>query len=147
MCFWIKQQQQQNTQKNKNTTTKQKIKPKKTLSGSWNWTRDLSHPKWMRYPCTTESTESNDGLIVVKLFNCFDASSVSKGSLEIIPDDFSPLYLPYTLSLRQKQRAHSFNTGRYLQSLQIIPFDNNNSITLNAKIFRSMQKKCPTPHC
>jgi len=56
------------------------------------------------------------------------ASSVSKGSLEIIPDDFGPLYLPYISSLRQKQRAHSFDTGRYLQSLKIIPFDNNNSI-------------------
>ena len=73
------------------------------------------------------------------------ASSVSKGSFEIIPDDFGALYLPYTSSLRQKQRAHSFNTGRYLQSLKIIPFDNNNSINLNANIFRSMQKNAP-PH-
>jgi len=72
------------------------------------------------------------------------ALSVSKGSLEIIPDDFGPLYLPYTSSLRQKKRAHSFNTGRYLQSLKIISFDNN-SLTLNEKIFRSMQKTTP-PH-
>ena len=70
------------------------------------------------------------------------ALSVSKGSVEIITvtADFGLLFLPYTSSLRRKQRTHSFNTGRYLQSLKQIPFDNNNSITPNANIFRSMQK-------
>ena len=51
----VKTQQQQNKTSNI-----------KKLAGAKNWTRDLSHPKRMRYLCTTES-------IVVKLFNCFDA--------------------------------------------------------------------------
>jgi len=32
----------------------------KTLAGAGDWTRDLLHPKRMRYHCTTESTESID---------------------------------------------------------------------------------------
>jgi len=60
MCFW--------TKKSKTTTnTKQKIKPK-TLVGAGNWTRDLSHPKRMRYHCTAESTESNDSRQAIQLF-------------------------------------------------------------------------------
>ena len=32
----------------------------KTLAGARIWTRDLLHPKRMRYICTTESTENVD---------------------------------------------------------------------------------------
>ena len=50
MCFWTK---------SKNTsTTKQKKSNIKTFAGAGNWTRDLLHPKRMRYHCTTESIES-----------------------------------------------------------------------------------------
>ena len=45
----VKTQQQQNKQSNE-----------KTLAGAGDWTRDLLHPKRMRYHCTTESTESID---------------------------------------------------------------------------------------
>jgi len=45
----IKTQQQQNKKSNL-----------KTLAGTGNWTRDLLHPKRMRYHCTTESSESID---------------------------------------------------------------------------------------
>jgi len=41
----------------KNTTKKSNIK---TLDGAGNWTEELSHPKPMRYLCTTESTEGNE---------------------------------------------------------------------------------------
>jgi len=64
MCFGTKS-------KNTTTTTKQKKLNIKTLTGAGNWTRDLLHPKRMRYHCTTDSTENLS--IVVKLFNCFDA--------------------------------------------------------------------------
>jgi len=43
----VKTQQQQNRKSNI-----------KTLAGAGNWTRDLLHPKRMRYHCTTKSTES-----------------------------------------------------------------------------------------
>jgi len=43
--------------KHNNKTKKSNIK---TLTGAGNWTRDLLHPKWMRYHCTAESTESID---------------------------------------------------------------------------------------
>ena len=52
MCFWTKQvktQQQQNKKSNI-----------KTLAANGDWTRDLLHPKPMRYHCTTESTDSID---------------------------------------------------------------------------------------
>jgi len=51
MCFYkkVKTQQQQNKQSNI-----------KTPFGAEDWTRDLSHPKRMRYHCTTESTENID---------------------------------------------------------------------------------------
>ena len=45
----VKTQQQQNNKSNI-----------KTLAGVGDWTRDLWHPKRMRYHCTTESTESID---------------------------------------------------------------------------------------
>ena len=45
----VKTQQQQNRTSNI-----------KTLAGSGNWTRDISHPKQVRYLWTTESAESND---------------------------------------------------------------------------------------
>jgi len=50
--FWdkkVKTQQQQNKKSNI-----------KTLAEAGDWTRDLSHPKRIRYHCTTESTESID---------------------------------------------------------------------------------------
>ena len=43
----IKTQQQQNKKSNI-----------KTVAGAGNWTRDILHPKRMRYHCTTESTEN-----------------------------------------------------------------------------------------
>jgi len=46
----VKTQQQQN---------KKKIKHK-TFAGAGDWTRDLLHPKRVRYHCITESTESID---------------------------------------------------------------------------------------
>ena len=51
MCFGqkVKTQQQQNKKLNI-----------KTLAGAGNLTRDLLHPKRMRYHCTTESTERFD---------------------------------------------------------------------------------------
>jgi len=61
---------------NKKVNTQQqqnKISNIKTVAGAGNWTRDLSHPKRMRYLCTTESTESNDCYTVVKLINSFEA--------------------------------------------------------------------------
>jgi len=45
----VKTQEQQNKKSNK-----------KTVAEDWNWTRDLLHPKRMRYHCTTESTERID---------------------------------------------------------------------------------------
>ena len=44
----VKTQQQQNKKSNI-----------KTLAGAGDWTRDLLHPKRMRFHCTTESTESS----------------------------------------------------------------------------------------
>jgi len=52
MCFGHKVKQQQQ-QQNKESNIK-------TLVGAVDWTRDLLHPKRMRYQCTTESTESID---------------------------------------------------------------------------------------
>jgi len=63
MCFW--------TKKRKNTTVTTNIKSNiNTLAGDGNWTLKLSHPKRIRYLCTTELTESID---CSQLFNCFDA--------------------------------------------------------------------------
>ena len=45
----VKTQQQQNKQSNI-----------QTLAGAGDWTRDILHPKRMRYHCTTEPTESID---------------------------------------------------------------------------------------
>jgi len=45
----VKSQQQQN-----------KISNITTLAGARDWTRNLLHPKRMRYHCTTESTENID---------------------------------------------------------------------------------------
>ena len=44
----------------KNTTTTEQNIIQKCLARSGNWTRDLSHPKRMRYVWTTEQTESID---------------------------------------------------------------------------------------
>jgi len=52
MCFDKKVKTQQQHNKNKSNI--------KTLSGAGDWTRDLLHPKRMRYHCITESTESID---------------------------------------------------------------------------------------
>ena len=43
-------------------TQQQQIKKSniKTVAGARDWTQDLLHTKWMRYHCTTESTESID---------------------------------------------------------------------------------------
>jgi len=48
-------------QKAKTQEQQNKIPNIETLVGAGNLTRDLSHPKRMRYLCTTESNESNDG--------------------------------------------------------------------------------------
>jgi len=68
----VKTQQQQNTTSNI-----------KTLAGARDWTRDLLHPKRMRYHCTTESTENE--------LNCFDAMdrNVNKQSQICGPDIFN----------------------------------------------------------
>jgi len=41
-------------------TQQQQNKTSKTLAGAGDWTRDIMHPKRMRYHWTTESTESID---------------------------------------------------------------------------------------
>ena len=53
MCFFF-------DKKSKNTQQQNKKSNIKTLAGAGDWTRDLLHPKRMRYHCTTESTESID---------------------------------------------------------------------------------------
>jgi len=51
MCFRQKVKKQQQQSKESNI---------KTLVGAGDWTRDVLHPKRMRYQCTTGSTESID---------------------------------------------------------------------------------------
>ena len=75
-------------QKGKNsTTTKQKIKIK-TLTTAGNRTRDILHPKRMRYHCPANQLRVS---IVVKLFNCFDAMgrNVNKQSRICGPHTFN----------------------------------------------------------
>ena len=47
------------------TQQQNKISTIKTLAGGGNRTRDLLHPKRMRYHCTTESTASSDCIIAI----------------------------------------------------------------------------------
>lgn len=72
------------------------------------------------------------------------ADANTTGELRDIPDDFSAKYLPYDLTLRQKQRANAFNKGSYLHSLKIFNHSDN-SVCLTGKIYRSMRKSDP-PH-
>ena len=72
----------------KHNNNETKISNLKTLAGAGNWTRDLLHPKRMRYHCPTESTER---ISFKKLFNCFDAigRNVNKQSRICGPDCFN----------------------------------------------------------
>ena len=64
-----------------------------------------------------------------------------------VPDDISPSYLPYTPTLRQKQRAISFVKASYIKSLTFSKLITNHTetISVSARVYRS-QKKSEEPH-
>uniref|UniRef100_A0A8W8NYL0 Uncharacterized protein n=1 Tax=Magallana gigas TaxID=29159 RepID=A0A8W8NYL0_MAGGI len=66
-------------------------------------------------------------------------------SLKDVPDDFSQSFLNYKPTLRQKQRAVAFVKDAYIKSVNIFRGENENSIQMTAKIFRS-QRKSEDPH-
>jgi len=53
MCFWRKKVKKQQQQQYKKSNIK-------NIAGAGDWTRELLHPKRMRYHCTAESTENTD---------------------------------------------------------------------------------------
>lgn len=66
-------------------------------------------------------------------------------SLKDVPDDFSLSFLNNKPTLRQKQRAVAFVKDAYIKSVKIFRGENENSIQITAKIFRS-QRKSEDPH-
>lgn len=66
-------------------------------------------------------------------------------SLMDVPDDFSQSFLNNKPTLRQKQRAVAFVKDAYIKSVKIFRGENENSIQITAKIFRS-QRKSEDPH-
>jgi len=80
MCFFdkkVKTQQQQNKKSNI-----------KTLAGSGDWTRDLLHPKRMRYQSTTELTDSINCSQAIYLLDAM-GRNVNKQSQICAPDIFN----------------------------------------------------------
>ena len=70
----------------KNTTTvppppPKKKKQPKTLAGTGNWTRNISHPRRMHYLCTTESTERNDCSQAIQLFDAMCRKVIKQGRI------------------------------------------------------------------
>uniref|UniRef100_A0A8W8P3K5 Uncharacterized protein n=1 Tax=Magallana gigas TaxID=29159 RepID=A0A8W8P3K5_MAGGI len=65
--------------------------------------------------------------------------------LKDVPDDFSQSFLNYKPTLRQKQRAVAFVKDAYIKSVKMFRGENENSIQITAKIFRS-QRKSEYPH-
>lgn len=61
-------------------------------------------------------------------------------SLKDVPDDFSQSFLNNKPTLRQKQRAVAFVKDAYIKSVKLFRGDNENSIQITAKIFRSQRK-------
>jgi len=81
MCFFdkkVKTQQQQSKKWNI-----------KTLAESGDWTRELLHPKRMRYHCTTESTDGIDCSKVILLFRRNGSKRKKKQSEICGPDIFN----------------------------------------------------------
>ena len=65
-------------------------------------------------------------------------------SLSDIPTRFSSCFLPYTPTLRQKQKARQFYKGRYVDSVSLSK-SVDSSIAIDASVHPS-QKKNDTPH-
>ncbi|XP_022312022.2 uncharacterized protein LOC111117245 [Crassostrea virginica] len=65
-------------------------------------------------------------------------------SLDDIPGNFSPSYLPYSPTLRQKQRAIAFVKDCYVKDAYIY-LSSKDTIQIKSQVFRS-QRKSEEPH-
>ncbi|KAJ8299945.1 hypothetical protein KUTeg_021464 [Tegillarca granosa] len=61
-----------------------------------------------------------------------------------LPNDISQQYLPYTTTLRQRQKAHAFSRNGYVHKVKLSR-NENDVIDISAKVYRS-QRKSETPH-
>ena len=68
----------------------------------------------------------------------------AKPKLTDLPDTFSVNFWPTNLTLRQRIRAKSFATEKYISDVSLESGDGG-QITINGKIFRS-QSKSSDPH-
>ncbi|KAJ8321262.1 hypothetical protein KUTeg_001120 [Tegillarca granosa] len=57
--------------------------------------------------------------------------------LSDLPFDISEAYLPYTRTVRQRQKAYAFSRNSYVHRIKLFGDKNRHDIQISAKVYRS----------
>ncbi|KAJ8310070.1 hypothetical protein KUTeg_011935 [Tegillarca granosa] len=66
-------------------------------------------------------------------------------STDIQHETAKKAYLPYTPTLRQRQKAYAFSRNSYVHSVKLFGDKNRHDIQISAKVYSS-QRKSEKPH-